>query len=555
MKRLFKRMVTGAVLAGGVAMCLAAMAQNHASATAKLYQIAGTVTNAVTEEPVDRATVSLVDEENRETLQTVETADGGRFALAPVIAGKYGLRVSRRNYLTQFFNEHDEFSSAIVTGEGQDTEHIPFKLKPGATVRGIVTDDAGEPVQQAEVILMHKTYNSGLGERRTKSISGVTDDTGGFEFWDLQPGTYELAVKATPWFALHPSLNGNGASAEETSAAAALDVAYPVTFYDSTTEEAAATPIVLAAGDRPEMNIALHAVPAVHLVVRTGEREGAGGARYMETPMLRQTVLGEEEYVAPGAVKPGPAGSGWVELAGVAPGHYSVMEGNPPRVTEMDARGSGIQEVDTAAGVPTASMDIALRMADGSALPQPIELTLISETEWQSRNPVRGTNESEMRFEAVTPGTWTLVAKSGETALAVEAIQDSRGLRADDRIEVKSHALSLVAMLAAGNTRVQGFAHKDGKPMAGAMIVLVPENPAGHWAMFRRDQSDSDGSFSLRGVAPGRYTVVAIEDGWELNWATPEVIGRYLKGGAAVTVTSLSGKVVSLPDAVAVQSR
>ena len=32
--------------------------------------------------------------------------------------------------------------------------------------------------------------------------------------------------------------------------------------------------------------------------------------------------------------------------------------------------------------------------------------------------------------------------------------------------------------------------------------------------LIRRDQSDSDGSFALRDVVPGQYTVVAIQDGW-----------------------------------------
>ena len=181
-----------------------------------LYPIAGTVTNFVTGEPVLRATVSLVDEEDRDTIASAETTDGGRFTLPPMPAAKYGLRVARRGYLTSYYNEHDEYSSAIVTGEGQDTEHIPFLLKPAAVVRGMVTDDAGEPVQQAQVILMRKSRGGGLGEHLTRSISGVTDDTGGFEFWNLIPGTYLLAVKATPWYALHRPMNG--AIAEEASA-------------------------------------------------------------------------------------------------------------------------------------------------------------------------------------------------------------------------------------------------------------------------------------------------------------------------------------------------
>jgi hypothetical protein len=56
-------------------------------------------------------------------------------------------------------------------------------------------------------------------------------------------------------------------------------------------------------------------------------------------------------------------------------------------------------------------------------------------------------------------------------------------------------------------------------------------------------------------VAPGDYTVVAIRDGWELDWAQPQVIRRYLPGGVAVTVTDSSDKLVSLTRPVPVQDR
>jgi hypothetical protein len=113
----------------------------------------------------------------------------------------------------------------------------------------------------------------------------------------------------------------------------------------------------------------------------------------------------------------------------------------------------------------------------------------------------------------------------------------------------------LTVTLAQGVTRVQGFARKEGKGQPGVMIVLAPQNPAANQPLFRRDQSDSDGSFSLPNVAPGKYTVVAIEDGWEVDWGRPEVIGRYLPRGTSVTVTSQSGKTMLLSTPVEVQPR
>src|SRR4029077_17538487 len=44
---------------------------------------------------------------------------------------------------------------------------------------------------------------------------------------------------------------------------------------------------------------------------------------------------------------------------------------------------------------------------------------------------------------------------------------------------------------------VTGTALRDGEPFPGAMIVLVPQDPRTNLPLFRRDQSDSDGTFTL----------------------------------------------------------
>jgi len=71
----------------------------------------------------------------------------------------------------------------------------------------------------------------------------------------------------------------------------------------------------------------------------------------------------------------------------------------------------------------------------------------------------------------------------------------------------------LIVTLSQGSGQVTGTALREGRPLAGAMIVLVPEHPENNVPLFRRDQSASDGTFSLPNVLPGKYTVVAIENG------------------------------------------
>jgi hypothetical protein len=122
-------------------------------------------------------------------------------------------------------------------------------------------------------------------------------------------------------------------------------------------------------------------------------------------------------------------------------------------------------------------------------------------------------------------------------------------------VSVQDRPVSIVVTISQGSTRLQGFATRDGKGVAGVMVELVPKDLAALDGLLRRDQSDSDGSFSLRDVVPGNYTLVAIQDGWELDWAEPHGIGRYLPGGIPVTVPDRPGKLLTLPQPVPVQAR
>src|SRR5258708_3148345 len=72
-------------------------------------------------------------------------------------------------------------------------------------------------------------------------------------------------------------------------------------------------------------------------------------------------------------------------------------------------------------------------------------------------------------------------------------------------------------------------------PSAGAMIVLGPGDPVHNQILFRRDQSDSDGTFTLTAV-PGKYTLLALENGWELEWSNPAMLKPYMALGESVVV-------------------
>ncbi len=122
-----------------------------------------------------------------------------------------------------------------------------------------------------------------------------------------------------------------------------------------------------------------------------------------------------------------------------------------------------------------------------------------------------------------------------------------------DHLTIGSEPVSLAASLAAGSTTIEGYARLNGKALGGAMVLLVPRDPNADPELFRRDQSNTDGSFELSRVVPGDYFLVAIENGWTLDWARREVIAPYLAGGAKVQVTGQ--KTLELPTTLEIQPR
>ncbi len=520
-----------------------------AAAQAGPYRVAGTVVNAVTGEPVSGAMVALLTVEDSSTFAATESDADGHFDIEHLSAAKFQLTASKRGYCTSFYNQHEDFNSAVVTGEGQDTGSLVFRLAPEAVLSGEVTGDGGDAVESATVLLFKKPNGHDPGAKIQPAGATTTDDTGSYEFPGLTAGEYLLAVRARPWYAIsHFSTSLN--RQPETEQQAALDAAYPVTFFDSTTDEGSATPLVLASGSRQQANINLHAVPALHIQVQTPRRADGSIAQ----PDLRQTIFGLD-MAGDSQIMSGGR-DGMVEFGGIAPGEYELTQGDPPRIADLNATES--QQVDPGAGAPAFAVNGTLQPAPGTALSGAYLLTLESSGGDASPQP-RSTfaNQRAFTFNAVPAGTWKMHISNG---LDIVSITTGGHTQPGNLLTVQDHALNVTVTVSAGRTvRIEGVTRKDGKGFAGAMVVLVPKNLAAMAGLARRDQSDSDGSFALLNVEPGDYTVVAIEDGWNLDWGNPVVIARYLPGGETVTVKdspdSQPGRRIALSEPVAVQPK
>jgi len=537
-----------------VLACMPSAAQTPPQNSGK-YSISGVVVNALTGQPVDRADVSL-NTPMRETLVAeTTTGEDGRFSFEHLAASKYSLSASRRGYIGSAYDEHEGYSTAIVTGEGLTSSGLVFRLSPRAVIKGVISDESGDPVQQARVSLYRQNLRTGLGNI-VRAGSTMTDDTGAYEFARLEAGNYYVAVSASPWYATHPQPRRDAQGNMVYDQHSPLDVAYPTTFYADVTDSDSATPIPVKAGDQVTVSFNMHAVPAVHLSVQVPSPSG----RNFAMPQLSQDVFGLTEPAQPSMSYSWRGqertidGQTTVEFAGVAPGHYSVEMrggGDSSRSASLDA--SSDAKIDLSQGSGLADVLGKVAMAGGEKVPDRLSVSLRS-SDGRMAGGDRTNPDGTFSIHGVAPGNYEVWVAAADTSLAVTHLTATGATTEGNSIKVGSTPVAISATLADGSTTVTGFAMRDGKPAAGVMVLLVPKNPAVEREMFRRDQSDSDGSFQLNRVIPGTYTAVAIEDGWMLDWARADVIARYLTGGQKVMVPAHT-KDFAIKDSVAVQAK
>ena len=520
------------------------------------YSIAGVAVNSVTGQPIAAASLAIgpTANQNGDVSKSVVTGADGRFAFAGLARGKYSLMATAHGFELQAFDHHDAYATAIAVGPDLDSEHLVFRLEPDSSIEGQVTDDNNDPVQHAMVRLFEKRIEDG----QLKTSPGrqtQTDDQGHFRIGHLAQGTYYLAVAARPWYAQNhrPSWrkgsHNSDTEARAVQEAAALDVTYPLTFYPSSTDSAGASAIVLHPGENANADVVMHTVPALHLRIRVGagaDRSAGGNTLFAmgRSPFPRVYQRLFEGHLDPVFNAPvSGAGPGVIEIMGLAPGHYVVeMQASSAANETSNSRG-WYQEIDLAGDTELSLGDApAFATVSGSVF-FPGEASVPKGSSVRISDPVTGasfasaiSDKGQVDFgaDAVRAGRYNLSLGSSQGFFLSRLSVTGARLTGRTLDIGGGSSVHFVGVATRGLGQVDGVALRDGQPFAGAMIVLVPRDPAHNSPLFRRDQSDSDGTFTLRNVVPGQYTVVAIANGWDLEWGNPVALMPYLERGEAV---------------------
>lgn len=527
------------------------------------YRTAGTVVSKTDLRPLARSRITLRDEKDPNKFESMITGEDGKFEFAGLPAGKYSLGGAKRGFIAASYDQHDQFSTAIVTGAGLDTETLVLRLAPDAVIAGKVLDEAGEPVRHASVTLYYDEHSSGVDQIR-QTNNAQTNDLGEYEITPLRPGTYFLSASAKPWYAVHPpsestgsrsgrSKNANAESDQDEAPPAvdrSLDVAYPVTYYPDVTDADDALPIPIRGGERVEADIHFTPVPSLRMLFRVPDT----GNRGSFFPQLEQPAFDGYTHVQTTSITRS-ASPGLVEVTGIPAGRYNIRlfgQGQSLQMNGVDLTKDG-DEVDASKADAVGSVKVSVQIPGEAALPSGLTVGLRSGNRMVAASSCDSKGEAELKQIAV--GRYEVAVWGGGKRYAIVRMSA-------EGAEVSGHTLTIAAgsspsillTLVSGSVEIRGTATHAGKGLAGAMVVLVPKDPAVNRDLFRRDQSDLDGTFTLRSVVPGAYTLLAIENGWDLEWSQPGVIAAYLKHGRKIEVGQGKGT-MNVAEAIEVQSK
>jgi len=514
------------------------------------YRISGVVVDAVTGAPVARAEVS-VSQGEEET--KVITGNDGRFVFQGLEAGKYPLFAAAQGYVREGFNQHGQYMTGIAVGEGLDSEHLIFRLHRQAVITGKVTDEHGEGVRGARVMLFNAGGTKG-GDARSVHEPTQTNDLGEYRLAHLEPGRYYVAVQAQPWYAQlglsdvpepqpgedsFPSSRSEGKPKFDPL----LDAVYPITLYPGVTNENAAAELNLRAGEKAQADIQLAAVPAVHIRLTNLPAEEPGGINIQASVALLRSqdvplnILAEQ--VSPGEF----------EVAGLPPGDLTFLinqsgeQASTARKIRVNV--SGGETLDGGGTRATANVSGRVIFPAGVAGPAEGQVNLQGEDDQNASAELQ--KDGTFSVPAVEAGTYKVAVNLSESGEYVEGVSATGATTSGREVTIAGAGdVRLSITLGQGAGEVTGVAKLDGKPAAGVMILLVPDSGQNLEEDSRLDQSDSDGTFALHEIIPGKYLLVAIEDGWDLERSNGSVLKPYLEKGQAIEISANDHRAVTV---------
>lgn len=490
-----------------------ARASRSSEATSR---IRGRVFAADTGKPLPGAIVSIVDTRatnpNERQGRWIRTDADGRWEAQDLRPGAYMLSASKAGYLKIEYGQKRPFErgKSLDVVAGQLLDKVDLALPRSSAITGRVFDEFGDAAAGVFVRALRQRYVNGrreltpvaeLFEGLANGGLDVTDDLGQFRIYGLSPGDYFVSALFSP--------SGETASA----------IGYPPIYYPGTPSAGEARRIRIGLGEESQ-NINLTLVTARYAVV------SGIVLNSLNSPASATVQLFTGDPVAGEQVAPVRAASnGMFTLRNVPPGVYRLNAydvrpaGGAPESASVPISVTG-EDVTTLTVVtaPDATASGRVIFEDGAPVNAPLfvrGLNMIPGAPFSSTsaraNPDRtfelGSVAGRWTFRTGTlPEGWFFKSVTHEGVDITDTGYDFRPGQRVSGLEIR---------LTRRATSFSGTVRDARGDSAGDYTVVVFSTNADRWGYQTRfigsARPDQDGKFTIRGLPPDQYFVVALE--------------------------------------------
>jgi hypothetical protein len=499
--------------------------------------VRGLVVRAQGGEPIKGARVALV--KRGEDAQNYHTTSGaeGTFSFSNVVPGTYSLAVMKNGFVAQRYGQKKprDQGTPLALVAAQQVKDLVFRLVPTAAVNGKVVDEEGEPVPGVIVQALPENAGRGLlsklladddwSMRRPPAGQAFTDDRGEYRIFGLAPGRYHF--RATDRSMAGPMFSQVGW--EFYGFGAAFDGKfYPSILYPGTQQLDEAAAVALTAGD--EVVVDFRLLPQVARVNIAGKVLLPKGKPASADIWLEPATF-PDSFVFSAPQQTAAKEDGRFELKGVAPGEYFINVRADDGTVRYGARQKTAvvdDNVEVIVALAPARKITGRVVIEGDAkMARRFAVTLMPVG--SERTPMGGKHA-----EVQADGTFVLNDVE-ENTYRVELFADDRSYLKSARYgmedvlagnlvvgrETTNATLQLV--LSSTTAQLQGsLVDQHRKPVTGAQLFLVAQQKGSARRRLRTARSDQNGQFTMRGIAPGKYKLVASVDD-ENEMATTEL--------------------------------
>jgi hypothetical protein len=471
----------------------------------------------------------------------------GRFKIDDVKPGTYRVHYDHSGFVDAEKRHHGN-GMLLSLGPGQDVKDLLFHMTAAAVITGKVLDSDGDPLPNVGVAAIPYPRN-------VHGIAGFagagTNDLGEFRIGGLLPKRYLLM--AQPVLQLARAVE----SAKKVEKDAPV---YAATYYPSTTEENEAIPVALRAGDEVQANITLVLVHSFRVRGEvTNILTGTSDASIILRPL-------DENFMA--AIEPWSLDKdGRFEIREVLPGSYAILlafsSGGSPRTL----RGDQIVQVNNAdidglRIAPLANGDIRgqFRMDNGKQ----IDWSQLGVSLYSNQRRARGSytssgdtsssiywDELSPRAEVKPNGSFEMKEVPADTyrlqvGSASEALRDyyikTVTLGGRDVSDLGFAATGanqfLDIVVSVNGATIEGVVFDDNnQPVSYVKVISIPDaKRRERQDLYQEVTTDRRGHFSLRGLNPGEYRVVAIDEDIDEEITDPAFVRAHESMGRTVKV-------------------